>query len=264
MPNEPVIHLNLTALEQEIKHVERFRRVSVLMVDYAMPTLNGLEFCEGVKNKDIKKALLTGVADEKTAVAAFNRGIIDRYIPKGSLRSVRDMIPHVEALKRAYFDQYSARLNENLALNPPAFMLEPNIAKAFDEVVTKHSIVEYYLVTEPNGYMMLRADGSMIRLVVLSQTELQAQLELARSYGAPQQLLSQIQAGKLIGYLFEHPRDYLGHEDYPWAEMLIPALRIDGDEPWFIGVADNPPADIDFDPAQSSFDAFLGLKRPIV
>ena len=46
--------------------------------------------------------------------------------------------------------------------------------------------------------------------------------------------------------------------------MLIPAQRIDGAETWFVGVADSPPADIDFDPAQSSFDSFLQLARPIV
>ena len=108
-PNDPVIHLNLTALEQEITLVERFRRVSVLMVDYAMPTMDGLEFCKRVKSNDIKKALLTGVADEKTAVAAFNDGIIDRYIPKGSLASMKSVIPHIRAMQNDFFSQYSAR-----------------------------------------------------------------------------------------------------------------------------------------------------------
>ena len=61
-PSAPLIHMDLPALEQEIKLVDRFRRVSVLLVDYAMPTMNGLEFCEQVANQDIKKALLTGVA----------------------------------------------------------------------------------------------------------------------------------------------------------------------------------------------------------
>lgn len=263
-PNEPVIHLSIAALEQEIKLIERFRRVSVLMVDYAMPTLNGLEFCERVQNPDIKIALLTGVADEKTAVAAFNRGIIDRYIPKGVLTSTRNVIPHVQALQAAYFEQYSARLSSNLALNPPAFMTDAALKPFFDKLLNKYDIVEYYLTGEPYGYLMLTAQGTMVRLVVLSQKELDAQIKLAQMHKAPERMINKMRKGKLIGYLYEHPDDYLGHEDYPWEEILISANRIEGDQTWYLGVAVNPPADIDFEANLSSYNSFLQLDRTLV
>jgi CheY-like chemotaxis protein len=263
-PNTPVIHFNLSALEQEIKLVERFRRISVLLVDYAMPNMDGLEFCAKVKNKHIQKALLTGVADEKTAVAAFNEGIIDRYIPKASLTSLNYVIPHVESLKQAYFTQYTARLSANLALNPPAFLTEPKIQPYFQQIVDQHNIVEFYLTGEPYGYLMLRGDGSIIRLVVLSQAELDEQIQVAQRYNAPSRLLAELKAGKQMGYLYEHPADYLGHEDYPWAELFMPAHKITGSHTWYLGVAENPPVDIDFDPAISSYDKFLTLDRPVV
>lgn len=263
-PNQPLIRLNMNALEQEVNLVQRFRRVSVLLVDYAMPNMNGLEFCEQVKNLDVKKALLTGVADEKTAVKAFNKGIIDRYIPKNSLASLSHVIPHVEELKRAYFNQYTARLTSNLALNPPAFMAETAIVPYFEQVIAKYSIVEYYLTSEPYGYLMLRADGSMVRLVVLSQLELDQQISLAQQHGAPPRKIRKMQAGKLLGYLYEHPADYMGHEDYPWNEVLLPAKRIEGNQTWYVGVTDNPPVDIDFDANKTSYEQFLQLDRPIV
>ena len=263
-PNEPLIHFNLAALEQEIKLIDRFRRISVLLVDYAMPTMNGLEFCEQVKNKDIKKALLTGVADEKTAVAAFNSGIIDRYIPKASLATMSSVIPHVDALQQAYFKQYSSRLNTNLALNPPAFMTDPLLHKYFSSLLREQRIVEFYLTGEPYGYLMLRADGSMIRLVVLSQAELNTQITLAQQFGAPQALVAQLQKGRQLGYLYEHPADYLGHEDYPWDELFIPATKVQGQQTWYLGLYENPPVDIDFDPRLSSYATFLTLERPVV
>ena len=263
-PNEPVIHLSISALEQEIKLVERFMRVSVLMVDYAMPTLNGLEFCERVANRDIKIALLTGVADEKTAVAAFNQGIIDRYIPKGVLAATRNIIPHIQTLQTAYFEQYSARLSSNLALNPPAFMTDAILRPHFDNIISQFNIVEYYLTGEPYGYLMLTADGTMVRLVVLSQRELDRQIALAQQYRAPEKMINKMRDGKLIGYLYEHPGDYLGHEAYPWDEVLIGANRVEGDQTWYLGVAENPPADIDFQANLSSYNSFLQLDRTLV
>jgi CheY-like chemotaxis protein len=263
-PAEPLIHLNLGALEQEIKLVHRFRRLSVLMVDYAMPNMSGLEFCERVENPNLKKVLLTGVADEKTAVAAFNKGIIDHYVPKHSLATVNELIPFIEKLKRGYFDQYSARLTSNLALNPPAFMTEPAIASYFEKVLRKFNIVEYYLASDPYGYLLLRADGSMVRLVVLCQEELDQQILLAQRYEAPARLVRRMQAGKLIGYLYEHPEDYMGHEVYPWREALIAAKRIEGKQTWYVGVAKNPPVDVDFDASESSYEQFLRLERPVV
>lgn len=263
-PSAPLIHMDLPALEQEIKLVDRFRRVSVLLVDYAMPTMNGLEFCEQVANKDIKKALLTGVADEKTAVQAFNRGLIDRYIPKAGLASMNAVIPHVEALKAAYFEQYSNRLSANLALNPPAFMTEPNIKPVFDRIIGEHHIVEYYLATDPYGYLMLRADGSMLRLIVLSAAEHDAQIDMAMSYRAPQALLTRMRAGNALVYFVEHPGDYASHEEFPWEEMIVPAATIAGAQTWYLGIVQDPPADIDFEPAASSFASFLKRLQPQV
>jgi CheY-like chemotaxis protein len=263
-PSAPLIRMDLPALEQEIKLVDRFRRVSVLLVDYAMPTMNGLEFCEQVVNKDIKKALLTGVADEKTAVEAFNRGLIDRYIPKAGLARMNAVIPHVDALKAAYFEQYSNRLYSNLALNPPAFMTEQSIKPLFDRILHKHHIVEYYLAAEPYGYLMLRADGSMLRLIVLSQAEHEAHIEMAASLGAPQTLLKQMRAGAALSYFMEHPSDYPDDEDFPWQEMIVPATTVQGAQTWYIGVLPDPPADIDFDPAVSSYTSFLKLMKPQV
>ena len=60
----PTIHLDVSAIEQEINHVERFERISVAVIDYAMPSLNGLELCEQMTDPWVRKALLTGVADE--------------------------------------------------------------------------------------------------------------------------------------------------------------------------------------------------------
>ncbi len=252
--SQPVIEFNMGALEQEIQQIARFQRLSVLLVDYAMPTMDGLEFCAMVADKDIKIALLTGVADEKTAVAAFNEGLIDRYIRKSEMTSVQGVLPHIESLQRAYFTQYNARLNANLALDPPRFMTAHALVPVLNRIIKDHGIVEYYLARDPWGYLMLRADGSMIRMVVVSQSEQREQLALAESHGAPRALISELAAGHAMLNAYEHPLDYHGEDTYPWHETLIAAEAVDD---WLVGVDEAPPVDIDFDANRTSFNQFL-------
>ena len=56
--------------------------VSILVVDYDMPSIDGISFIKKLNNCNVYKILLTGTADEDIAVKAFNDGLIDSYIKK--------------------------------------------------------------------------------------------------------------------------------------------------------------------------------------
>lgn len=76
------IDLNFNDLHKVSHNENRFREVSVVVVDYEMPNINGIDFAKKIKNKGIKTILLTGEADETAAIEAFNEGLIDRYLKK--------------------------------------------------------------------------------------------------------------------------------------------------------------------------------------
>ena len=97
-----LIRLDLNVLEQEIKHIDRFKRISAMLVNYAMPTMNGLEFCAQLTDRDVRRVLLTGVADEKTAVQAFDAGLIDHYLPKAKLSSPGGVVPYILDQQQRY------------------------------------------------------------------------------------------------------------------------------------------------------------------
>ena len=254
----PTIHLDLSLIEQEINHVERFRRISVVVVDYAMPSLNGLELCAQVADPDVRKIMLTGVADEKLAVEAFNAGLIHRFVPKQSGDAINVAIGYMADLRRDYFKQYTARLQGTLAVSPPAFLVDPTIAQHLQALVREQGFVEYYLVDQPPGFLLLRSDGSMQRLLILDSQALAEQLQLAQDLGAPSQVCAELQARRAACYMSgDDPRDYFG-EAYPWDEKLVALQGVAGNQDWFVGVADEPAPDIDFDPRRTSYDAYLG------
>jgi CheY-like chemotaxis protein len=261
-PDHALIRLDLGLIEQEINYLQRFRRVSVVLVDYAMPSVNGLQFCERITERHARRALLTGVADEKLAVEAFNAGLIHRFIHKHRAQSVEALVAFMAELEREYFRQYLDRLTSALAIDPPPFLIDPAIAVLVQRLLHEERLVEYYLVDGPPGLLMLRADGSALRLVLLDETEQRGQVEFAHRFDAPAPIRHGLEAGELVG-LFggDSPADYFGDESYPWEERVVPARRLDGRRTWRVGLARDATTDVDFDPARCCYDAYLATLR---
>lgn len=253
---EVLIHLDLGLIEQEISHVDRFRRISVLVVDYAMPSLNGLQLCEALIDPHIRKAMLTGVADEKLAVQAFNAGLIHRFIPKQAGDPIHQIHQFVDELVHEYFNQYTVRLKSTLAIDPPGFLTDTTVGSWVHELMRTHGLVEYYLVDDPPGLLMLKSNGEIWRLAILDSDDLAAQLDQAAAFGAPERILKEMADRKLAVFLTGlSPEDYFGDEDFPWEEQTQTAQRIS--DRWTIAIWKNAPGDIDFDPAIASYDAYL-------
>ncbi len=143
-------------------------------------------------------------------------------------------------------------------------MLDAAVAEQFEQIIRHHNIVEYYLVPDPYGYLMLRRDGSMLRLIVQDVAGQQAQLAPMMDHRAPQHMVTAVRQGEALFYPFEHPEHYAVDESFPWDECVFKCQRIVGEETWFLAIAEDPPADIDFDPAHSSFQCYLERREPVV
>lgn len=259
---EAVIHLNLGLIEQEINHVERFQRISAVLIDYAMPSIDGIQFCQRMTDPYARRVMLTGVADEKLAVQAFNAGLIHRFISKHRVNAVEAIIAFVAELEREYFQQHLVRLQTALAIDPPGFLVDLTIAQRVRRLIQQEAIVEYYLVNDPPGFLMLRSNGSVIRLVLLDRTARQGQIDFARRYDAPDEVRRGIEQGELVGlFSGDSPADYFGEEAYPWSDKVHPAQPLQAGEPWLMALVRDAATDVDFDPARTSYDAFLASQR---
>lgn len=259
-PSEALIRLDLNLIEQEINHRDRFARVSVVVVDYAMPVINGLEFCAALTDPLLRKAMLTGVADEKIAVEAFNAGLIHRFIPKQNNTGINVILGFVDDLQQEYFSQYTARLKSTLAIDPPKFLTEPAIATYVEALMEREGLIEYYLVDDPPGLILLQANGKIWRLVALNEEEMRRQAQYAAEHKAPEPILSAMKKGAKLGlFVGDSPENYFGDEHFPWQETVQDAQRLQGagNKNWYLALWRDTPPDIDFDPARSSYNAYL-------
>lgn len=156
----------------KLQDPQRFAEPSVLVVDHSMPGMTGLDLCAQITNPNIKRVLLTGVADERLAIEALNIELIDFYISKREERlapRLKGIISHLET--RYFQDLYGWSRDSGVRRLLPQ-LFDPAFADYFEDLLERLEIVEYYPLLTNSGFQLISGYGQRKRLVVLSEGEL--------------------------------------------------------------------------------------------
>ena len=233
---------------------ERFAEVSVVVVDYDMPELSGLELCANIKNPSVKKILFTGLADEKIAIQAFNDGLIDRFLTKQDQDAIVSVNEMVKDLQQSYFVDLMRSITPG-AIFKPQFLQEITFISYFHELCDQNKFVEYYLTTQPSGFLFVKADGNLNYLLVLKQAELFKHIEVAKQKNGPERLISTLQSGKFIPYFWQSEDGYFSPDLTNWFTCLHPVEQlITGDQAvYYCALIDVPNVEV----IRSSYEHYL-------
>ena len=163
--NESLLHLFV----QESKNQERYNQISVVVLDYHMPGMNGLELREAFANPFIKIIMLTGAADETLAVKAFNQGLIYQYVRKQDHHFVEHLIDAIIKAHQNYFNELS-ELPLKLLRNDfyPTALSDLAFQDYFYNILTTHRIKEYYLAEATGSFIMIDEKQKLHSLITLS------------------------------------------------------------------------------------------------
>ena len=255
-PASHTLRLDMALIEEEINDPTRFSDISVLVVDYEMPEMNGLELCARIDNPRIRKILLTSIGDEKVAVDAFNNGLIDRYIKKNDPQVSDKVSAAIVELQQRYFYDMSRWIHTTLTLKYPDFLSDPAFTEAFTSLALQHDVVEYYFVDEPSGFLMVSRGGGLFRLLVVTEQQIEQTLFALKRWQPPASVLATLRKRSQLLWLWETPDD-IGDESFDWHDYLHPASHIDGRQRWYYALVAEPPADIGYDNKLSSYLAYL-------
>lgn len=232
------INLDLAAIHSEVYNPRRFSEISVVVVDYAMPGMNGIEFCQRMENSSIKKILLTGQADEKTAIEAFNQGLIHRYIQKSDPNVTELIKESIHTLQQQYFQNMSDMIVKMLAVNSPNCLQDEKFSSFFKQLCEEKNIVEFYLTENTGSFLLLDDRAKSYCLIMKNEQDLKLHYDLALDNQAPQEVLDQLIKGERIPCFWE-PHDF--QSDWSdWATYLLPAKKLDCAETYYYVVVDNP------------------------
>jgi CheY-like chemotaxis protein len=238
----------------------RFMTPSVLVVDYSMPQMNGVELCHALRHLPCKKILFTGAADEKVAVDAFNRGLIDRYIKKSDDDALDRLETEIVALQREYFAARSDPLREMLALHNYGFVADPAFATLMRAVIDEHRIAEYYLYPTPAGILMYDRDGKAMLMVVETEESMESHYEMACDNEAPGSLLTALHERRIIPYFRDGDGMYSKDLGNGWHKYIEPAQMCQGREKYYWALFKLAPGEL-AQPA-TSFNDFLRSHQP--
>lgn len=186
-------HQNIKRFDQQ-----RAKEVSVLVVDYSMPSINGIEFCEKIKNSSIKKILLTGYATPADAISAFNNNTIHYYLKKNDENMLQDLEIAIHQLQHAYFNELSSSLKAGAIDSGTPFFADPQLANYFQQTCESLEVVEHYYLTNPSRFALRTRAGSNFFCVIYTEEDMLEHLQILREEGAPEALYTAIESRKFV------------------------------------------------------------------
>jgi CheY-like chemotaxis protein len=235
-----VIDLNIARIYREVFNDKRFQRFSVVVVDYDMPEMDGLELCRRISQSPARKILLTGKADEKIAVQAFNEGIIDRYIPKQDPNLASVLREAISDMQTVYFANVERMMEDALAIGPLHFLRDPFFAELFRKLSADMNIVEFYLCSSPEAMLMIDAQGASTKLLVCNDAMMQLHYQVAFDNAAPPELLDALSKGSVVPYFWRSRGLYTPQYASSWKDYVFPSSECNGLQRYRYALAEEP------------------------
>jgi CheY-like chemotaxis protein len=231
--DEPEIKIDLKQIYKEVFNPNRFSEVTIALVDYSMPGMNGVEFCRQIKNSEIKKIMLTGEADHNIAVQAFNEGIIDRFIMKGSPDMIKEVNKAVRDMQLEYYINQSKLLNvalENNQVAAPSFLNDPEFSKLFYQIINENNITEFYLLENAGNFLLIDSKGKVNWLIVCDEDKMKNFYDFAKNEHDQEPVEDSANIVKAIAKREKIPFFFLERNYdipvYEWEPYMHPATEI--------------------------------------
>lgn len=232
--------IDVQKIRQTMYDSERFEQIATIVVDYAMPGMNGLDFCSRLQNQPFKKILLTGEVDEKVAVDGFNQGIIDRFIRKDEPDYLVKLSAAILELEQIYFQDLSERVIARLTNNPnfvPYCLDDPAFVTFFNQFLLNYRPAEYYLTGSTGSFICLSFDGTPSWLAVKAESEIQSYYEIAALADKKPSsfVLKGLRDRQLVPYFYEEK------DPSEWDTCVHPAEVIKGKTTnYYVAYIDDP------------------------
>ena len=225
-----VTEVDLRVIREEVYNQKRFSEIAVIVVDYAMPGISGLELCQQLKHLKLKKLMLTGEAHNDLAVDAFNEGSIDKFIMKDRPNILDDLIDSIANLQRQYFLELSEWVINGFRMSSDKLLsclYDPTFINYFKTICEKNNIIEYYLTDSDGGFLLLDENAKPSWLAVKDSQAMQKFYDIAHSAGAPEAILSALSEHKKVPYFFSD--EDLDTPPTEWGPYLHPAKTLTGE-----------------------------------
>jgi CheY-like chemotaxis protein len=176
----------------------RYALTRVGVVDYSMPAMSGLRALNELTDWQGSRILLTGRADEQLAVSAFNRGLIQQFIPKQSPEIRLTLTEAIRSMLQRPHSRHQQIWRATLSRQQHALMRNADISRALDELARQKGWVEHVVIGQPFGILALDRLGNASWLQLEPEANLRELAEIARSQGWDDATVQDVSAGRAL------------------------------------------------------------------
>ena len=176
----------------------RFAFTKVCVVDYAMPAMSGLQVLSELAGWTGYRVLLTGRIEEQLAVSAFNRGLIERFVPKQAADIRLRLTGAVQELLDRPDARHEQTWRSTLSREQYALLCDPAISSQLDELVRSQGWIEHIVIGAPFGILALDSQGLASWLQLEPAQNLPELAEMAESQGWSPAMVEDVRAGRKL------------------------------------------------------------------
>ena len=210
--------MDVPLIKKQVYNPDRFKHLAIIIVDYDMPGKNGLEFIRGLSDTQIKIIMLTGKAEQKTVIKAFNEREIHRYVSKADPDNLQTISQYIKELQDEFFFDFSKFILDSFLTakeSETKIFKDESFITLFNKIIEENDIVEYYLLEESGSFFFQDATAeNQIFLIAKSKGDMQEYYELAEDDEAvPPDVVTKLKECKLIP-CFNKPRDKIESAKY--------------------------------------------------
>lgn len=225
--------VNYSKVCELVRNPYRSEEISVLVVDYYMPEINGIEFCHKIKTSKCQKILLTASNDQSIAVQAFNQGLIQQYICKQD-RNVDELLINAikEAEERFLVEKFNQMIPSEKHKN--VVFKNKNLQNFLINYIKNNNINEYYVFNNNGDLFCVDTNGITSKIFIRTKEELQIPLTWQEADCLPYEALVDVRACRKMLCIS------IDQEDFPpvnlWFKYLAPTVQIPNEPNYFISI----------------------------
>ena len=176
----------------------RFGLAEVCVVDYAMPAMSGLQVVGELDSWPGSRVLLTGRVEEQLAVSAFNRGLIDKFVPKQTPDLRLRLTEAIDSLLARPHERHQQIWRATLSREQHAWLGDASLSTQLQALAEREGWIEHVLIGAPFGVLALDRVGRASWLQLESEATVSDLADMAQSAGWDSQAVSGIRAGLVL------------------------------------------------------------------
>jgi CheY-like chemotaxis protein len=233
-----IIKINFDGIAKKYFESGRHLEISIAVIDYHMPNMNGLELCKKIRKKhpNIKLVMLTAEADASVAIQAHNDKLIDFFIRKEKKDSIEKLLALIYEMQLSYFQDQSTLLFNSFINNPigyPKALTDPVFAEFFFQMIKEQHIKEFYMINPFGDFLLVDRNNNISWMMIRTQDHLRLSYEIAE-YAANEEmkdLAIKIKNGELAPFFKNEIISDIPPEN--WSPYLYPLEKIQGENLYY-------------------------------